>query len=133
MLRALMMATFAAVLCLGLFLSTTQASELSTSYTDKLAKQTDSKPYESLAKALQSTFKKSDYSGAVKPTKSASDSKKFKSSKKSSKSNISSATKSSKSYAKSSKNYKNKDKKISKKAKNFSKKSKSYKTSYNKH
>ena len=129
MIRFLLMVTFAAVLCLGLFSVNTQASDLSASFTEKLAKQSDAKPYDSLAKALQSTFKKSDSTSSVKASKSNSGSKLSKTSSASKKSKISSAKKPQKSYAKKSRTTSSQSKNMIKKAKSQTKKAKNIKTS----
>lgn len=133
MIRALLMVTFAVVLCLGLFSVNTQASELSTSFTEKLAKQSDAKPYDSLAKALQSTFKKSDSTASVKNSKPSSASKFSKTSNTSKKSKISSSKKPQKSYAKKGKTSSSQSKNMIKKAKSQTKKAKNIKTSQYKH
>lgn len=133
MIRSLLMATFAFVLCFGLFAANAQASELSTSFVEKMAKQADSKPYDSLAKALQNSFKKSDSTTSVKNSKASSSSKYSKKSAKTQKSKVNSAKKTQKSYAKKAKSNGNQSKSVTQKAKNYSKKAKNYKTSYNKH
>lgn len=130
MIRALFMAAFMAVLCLGALSATTHASELSTSFADKLAKQTEPKPYESLAKALQNTFKKSDSNASAKSSKTGESSTYSKSSSKNQKSKFSSAKKNQKSYVKKAKNYGKQNKNVTQKAKVNSKKAKNLKTSY---
>ncbi len=129
MIRALLMVTFTVVLCLGLFSVNAQASELSTSFADKLAKQSDSKPYDSLAKAFQSTFKRPDSTASVKSPKPTSGSKYLKTSVPSKKSKISSSKKPNKSYAKKSKTA-HQSKSATRKAKSQTKKAKNIKTSY---
>lgn len=129
MIRGLLVVTFGVILCLGLFAVNTQASELSASFSEKLAKQTDAKPYDNLAKALQSTFKKSDSTSSVKNSKSTSGSKYSKTSNTSKKSKISSAKKPQKSYAKKTKTS-GQSKNVTKKAKYQTKKAKNINTSY---
>ncbi len=133
MIRCLLMATFAVVLCFGLFAGNAQSSELSTSFVEKMAKQTDSKPYDSLAKALQNSFKKSDSTTSVKNSKASSSSKYSQKTAKTQKSKVNSAKKTQKSYAKKARSNGNQSKSVAQKAKSYSKKAKNYKTSYNKH